>query len=187
MKGQTMKGTGGGTRTLLFDAHLELAILVHGEQAPSDEDWDAWLQLVQRQLARAERPRCIVVSDGDVVPTPKQRGALNKVLDEYGRPVPTAVMSLSRTARGIVTVMGWFNSAIRAFAMDELSSALEYLDVAPTRRADVLTRIMRMRIALSMEDGSERPQVDLGQIAEQMDGLMNQRLAALRAALKTRT
>jgi hypothetical protein len=124
-------------------------------------------------------PKCIVVTDG-VAPTPTQRAALNAVLAEHGRPVPTAVITHSVVARSVVAVMGWFNSAIRSFAPHELTLAMLYLDIEPARRPDLLERIVRMRIALSSQSGPLDAPIDLRQIADEMESLLVRPMPLLR-------
>jgi hypothetical protein len=167
--------------TLAYELAGNLCILVHGEQAPSNADWSGYLAFLRE--ATVASPRFLVVTD-DVAPTPTQRAGLNELVIARGKPVPTAVMTHSAVARAAVTVLGWFNSAIRAFAPNELSAALSYLDIEPARRAEVLERIVRMRIEMSRTSDLPNAAVDLGQIADDMESLLSKRLPALRELVK---
>jgi serine/threonine protein kinase len=171
-------------KTMAYEIDGELAILVHSEQPPSDAEWGRYVVAIESGLRHAASPRCLVITDGDVVPTPTQRAVLNKLVERHNRPVPVAVMTHSRTARSIVTIMSWFNSAIRAFNMEELTEALEYLGLDADQRSNVLLRIMRMRIEVSTQASSTRASADLGRIAAQMESLMGKRLPALRDSVK---
>jgi len=167
-------------QTLMFQFAGELAILVHGELPPTDDEWGAWLDSLEQRVEKMRKgsPRCLVIAD-NVAPSPKQRVALNKLVQKFGAPVPTAVITHSVAARGVVSILGWFNSAIRAFSPNELTEALQYLSIDLAQREDVLTRILRMRVALSQSLPSS-DSVDLEQIANDMDSLMLKRLPSLR-------
>jgi hypothetical protein len=132
-------------KTVAYESDGELAILVHGPKPPTDEDWNGYLAFARAGLLTARNPRCLVLS-GATVPSPKQRAELNKLVELHKAPVPTAVVTSSLAARGIVTVFGWFNSAIRAFRMDELAEALDYLGVERARFAEINVRIRRLRV-----------------------------------------
>ena len=170
-------------RTMIYEVIGDLCILVHGEAPPSNDEWNEYLAGGRERLPTMKSPRCIVVTDG-VAPTPTQRAALNAVLAEFGKPVPTAVITRSVVARSVVTVMGLFNSAIRSFAPTELSAAMLYLGIEPVRRPDLVERIVRMRIALSSESGPLDAPIDLRQIADEMESLMVRPLPLLRNVSK---
>ena len=169
-------------RTITYEMVGNLCLLVHGEEPPSNADWSDYLAFLGEKADSAS-PRCLVVTDG-VAPTPKQRAGLNDLVVAYGRPVPTAVITHSPVARAAVALLGWFNSAIRSFAPNELSAALSYLDIEPARRAEVLERVIRMRIEISRTSEPGNAPVDLRKIADDMESLMLKRLPALREMTK---
>jgi|HubBroStandDraft_2_1064218.scaffolds.fasta_scaffold222311_2 hypothetical protein len=168
---------------MIYEMIGDLCILVHGEVPPSNEEWNEYLAGGSERLSGLASPKCIVVTDG-VAPSPTQRVALNAVVAEYGRPVPTAVITRSVVARSAVTVLGWFNSAIRSFAPNELSAAMLYLGIEPARRSDLVERIVRMRIALSNESSPLDAPIDLRQIADEMESLLVRPLPLLRNVSK---
>jgi hypothetical protein len=171
-------------RTLLYEFVDGLVLLMHGELPPSNAEWDGYLEACRRALfPRAQTARVLVVTDG-VAPTPTQRAALNLLVTEAGSHVATAVISHSVAVRSVVALLGMFNRGIRSFAPGDLSLALQYLEVDPARRADVLQRIVRVRIELSGAAAASEATPDMSKIAEKMDLLMLQRLPALQETLK---
>jgi hypothetical protein len=171
------------TRTMRYQLVDDVCLLVHGEEPPTNADWGEYLGFLQTQVSLVPSPRFLLVTDG-VAPTPTQRARLNALVGKLGRPVPTAVITHSRLARGVVAILRLFNSAIRAFAPNELSSAMEYLEIDPARRTDLLDRIVQMRIEISRPSGSQITASDLHELANEMDSLMVKRLQTLRSALK---
>jgi hypothetical protein len=171
-------------RTIAYEVVGDLCVLVHSEEQPSSADWTDYLAFL-REKASPVSPRCLVVTDG-VAPTPTQRAGLNDLVIAFGKPVPTAVITHSPVARAAVALLGWFNSGIRSFSPNELSSALSFLDIEQARRAEVLERVIRMRIEMSGTSEQEQGNaaVDLRQIADDMESLMLKRLPALRELTK---
>lgn len=77
-----------------------------------------------------------------------------------------------------------WNRGIRSFSPGQLSQALQFLEVAPESRSEVLERVVRMRIQLSRNVSASEASVDLPKIADRMEALLLQRLPALRAGRK---
>jgi serine/threonine protein kinase len=103
-----------------------LMVSVLSAEAPTDEEWFAYLADCQRQAAR-EPIKVLVLSAGGA-PTPPQRQALLELIDEG--PVPAAVVADAPTVHSIITVLAWHNSGIRSFSSSAgLDEALKYLEV----------------------------------------------------------
>jgi hypothetical protein len=126
-----------------------LIVSVHSAEAPTDEDWSAYLQLCRRKMAR-ERLGALAVTAGGG-PNSKQRAALQELL--RGGPVPGAVVTDSAVVRGIVTALGWFNPGIRAFGFNVgagLYDALRHLGVEGPAAERVVVEVRAMQRALDV-------------------------------------
>lgn len=120
-----------------------LIVLVHGDTSVRDEDWEPYANFLHDHRAYADSgQRVLVVSPGGHGPNAKQRNLISAQLKQA---IPTAVLTNSRTARGIVTALSWFNSAIRAFAVDDFSAALAYLGIPAGQREQVQEMVARLR------------------------------------------
>jgi hypothetical protein len=134
---------------MVFREVSALIVSVHSAEAPTDEDWSAYLQLCRRKMAR-ERLGALAVTAGGG-PNSKQRAALQELL--RGGPVPGAVVTDSPVVRGIVTALGWFNPAIRGFAFNRgagIHDALTYLGVDGLVAERVLIEIRAMQRELGL-------------------------------------
>jgi hypothetical protein len=109
---------------------------------------------------------------------------MNKMVVEHGGDVATAVLSHSVAVRTVVALLSMWNRGIRSFSPGQLSQALQFLEVAPESRSEVLERVVRMRIQLSRNVSASEASVDLPKIADRMEALLLQRLPALRAGRK---
>jgi hypothetical protein len=136
--------TDGAGRTLRYELAGTLLVLVHGARSPSDVDWDDYVLALG-----ASRVTGLLVATDGAGPDGRQRVKLNDLVKQRGGSFPTAVVTGSVVARGIVTALGWFNPKLRAFAPAEIADALVYLGADPHRRDDLARRITRMRTALA--------------------------------------
>jgi hypothetical protein len=165
------------TDTLLYKIANELALLVHGDDAPSDHDWGAYVDALDRHHGRLSS--VLVLADGPG-PNAAQRARLNALVERAGRPVPTAVVTHSAVARGIVTVLHWFNPGIRAFAPEELAKALDYLAVEGSRRAPLKCEIAELRLILALGAGDAARVMPLLDTEAKLEKVLTERLRALR-------
>jgi hypothetical protein len=120
-----------------------LVVSVHSAQAPTEEEWSAYLALCRTVQGRGFQGVLVVTAGGG--PNTKQRKTTREVFGEG--PVPTAVVSDAHVIRGIVTAFSWFNKGIRAFAFNQgagLSDALKYLDVEGALADRVLLQLTEM-------------------------------------------
>jgi hypothetical protein len=137
--------TEGAGKTLRYELVGTLLVLVHGPRSPSDIDWDDYT----RALGASPVTGVLVATDG-AGPDGRQRAILNDLVKQRGGSFPTAVVTGSLVARGIVTALGWFNPKLRAFAPAALAHALAHVGTDPRRQDDVVRCIARMRIALAV-------------------------------------
>ncbi len=136
-----------GNATLLYDVTPELVVLVHGDDHPSGADWEGYLAALGK-LGAIPRSGVLVVTDG-AGPSPTQREAMNT---RYAVQVRVAVVTASPVARGMVTVLSWFNKLIRAFPPPAIRDALAYLQVDASRHDEVVSMVGAMRLRLAGED-----------------------------------
>ncbi len=123
----------------------QVIVLVHTKDSPTDEEWKAYCDDARKW--RTQIRGILVLSEGGG-PNSVQRGELEVALD---RPeAKTAVVTLSRVARGIVTAMSWFTPKIKAFSTLQIPAALEYLDVPPRSHDSIGTAIKALRVELQL-------------------------------------
>jgi hypothetical protein len=134
-------------KTMAVKVVDRLFIVVYGAAAPSDEEWGAYLRLVERH--GVEQTLQLVFTDGGE-PTTAQRRRLSELL--AGCTVPVAVLSGSPRVRVTVTALSWFNRRIKAFPPSGLRDALAYLEV-PASREGLIEREVSI---LKREIGAER-------------------------------
>ncbi len=123
-------------RTLAYQFwERRLVILVHSKDAPSDAEWKVYTDDMRKWCQQIRG--ILVLSEGGG-PNGVQRGELEAALGNDTFKAKTAVVTLSRIARGIVTAISWFSPTIKAFSTLQIPSALEYLEI-PTKSHDGVT------------------------------------------------
>lgn len=122
-----------------------MLVLVHTKDSPTDEEWKTYCDDARKW--REQIRGILVLSEGGG-PNSVQRGELEVALD---RPeAKTAVVTLSRVARGIVTAMSWFTPKIKAFSTLQVPAALEYLEVPPRGHPSINATIKALRQELDL-------------------------------------
>jgi len=136
--------------TVVGDVFLE----VHDRHAPSDEEWQASLELVSR---RTSEIRCgLIVSDGGA-PNAPQRQEAARLTDGLGRSyLRRAVVTGSIAARGAVTALRWMGQEIQAFAPEQLAQAMDFLEVPVETRGRIMSEIGRLRLRLAVSNSNPR-------------------------------
>jgi hypothetical protein len=119
-------------------------IYVLGLGPPTDEAWNACLDVVER--SRVDWTMHLVWSDGGV-PTITQRARLKAII--AGRPVPTAVVSASARVRGTVTALSWFGAPAKAFRPADLRDAIAFLKIPASRTELIMRELARLRAELA--------------------------------------
>src|SRR5262245_9124536 len=106
-------------------AHM---IVVHTAEAPSDDEWNAYIQDLERTIS--EVTGTIVITSGGG-PNSSQRRAVNALMAREGRKqYRGAVVTESLLVRGIVKALSLFNPGIRVFRPDALDPALAHVGLA---------------------------------------------------------
>ena len=142
-------------RTLAYSRYRgRLVLLAHARVNPSAAEWSAYCRDLRRW--RAELDGILVRSDGGG-PNALQRGEMTDAIEAERTTVRTAVVTVSRVARGIVTALSWINAQIKAFSPLQQDAALSYLGVTDDERAEVLAELERLRALLGAEAAPENP------------------------------
>lgn len=162
---------------MLWGEKNDVAIAVHTEQAPSDGEWDGWIELCAKESPH--RLGFLVFSDGGG-PSSVQRSKLSRI-PELKR-IPSAVVTSSAVGRGIVTAVSWLGTKVRAFAPVNVRDALDYLRVPEDLRHGVLREVASLRMGLvgSTLDSFEKGSPDLSDVGHVVDFVLNERLARIR-------
>jgi len=129
-----------------------LLLVVFGVHDPTDDEWIAFLQGVERH--GFNRTVVLIVTYGGS-PTRVQRRYLDELL--AGRSIPVAVMSDRTAIQGVVTVLSWFNRKIRAFSSTGLLDAMAYLKISSGRAELLQAEIDKLRLAVLDAKGKETP------------------------------
>lgn len=137
--------------TMGFHVERELAILVHGERPPTQDEWAQYI----RALEEARPRRLLVVSQGGG-PNAAQRAEVVRVLKamckEDGIEFATAVLSSSALARGITTAIRWLSGAeLKSFHYHDIKGAMSYLGLPSTRLADVTGHVRTLQELVQSE------------------------------------
>lgn len=130
-------------RTMAYKLYKQrILILVHTKDSPADAEWAAYL--ADARTWRDKIEGFLVVTEGGG-PNTLQRGEMNDVLEAEKRGGKTAVVTLSRIARGIVTALSWFNPGIKAFSTINVPAALDYLNVPKPDQDGLMMELKRLK------------------------------------------
>jgi hypothetical protein len=135
--------------TLAFGRIGNCLMLVHPEIPPSDQDWDKYLEFLDQQ--RSDKVRLVVSTRGGG-PSAAQRGRLRDVVNRYPTKIlPTAILTASVVARGVMTAISWFIPGLEAFAPNQLGAALNYLGIPVALEGEVSRAIQGLHKKTSDE------------------------------------
>lgn len=134
--------------TLKYDKSGQTLVIVHTSEAPSDEDWNGWLE----RMGELDYENILIVSRGGG-PTASQRRKTNKFW--VGKTVPKfALVTTSRFVIGIVKAFNWFlDDQLKPFHPNDFEQALDYIDVPEHERdglrlmVDLLQKQLEQRAA----------------------------------------
>jgi hypothetical protein len=120
----------------------ELYIYVSAsDKAPSNEDWEIYLQFLKQHLRTEVVTRCIVYERCDGI-SAVQRKRLRDVTGPF-KPI-VAVLTTSSMAKGIVTALSWFNKRFKAFSPEDKVGALQHIGLQPSMADSVWRLIQRL-------------------------------------------
>jgi hypothetical protein len=132
--------------TLKFGLSGSTLVIVHGSGAPTDSEWDAWME----RMAHADYDNILISSLGGG-PTAAQRRRTNKFW--RGKRVPRfSLLTTSRFVVGIVAAFNWFlNDQLRPFSPGHASQALDYIRVPEEEREALLAFVRALHRELDVE------------------------------------
>jgi len=165
--------------------HLRLAPIEHlaviSQSGPTDDEWARYLRDVKELPVEGLRGAWgLILSEGGG-PNGPQRKALAEV-KTISR-IPTAVVTGSMLARGLVMATSWLGKEIRAFAPQHLTRAFDYLAVAPTERPRVVEELAVLRaelLGLSLSEVKEALDV-----ADHQQYVVEESLATIRERMSS--
>lgn len=106
-----------------------IVVLVHSEQEPSDEDFEAYLADVVKNIDQIKGG---LVYSEKVGPSAHQRARSNAVLGPMGKDFEAAIMTGSRLVRGIVTALNWaVDGKVKAFSTQDFDGAVGVFQLDP--------------------------------------------------------
>lgn len=121
-------------KTLAYAVVGRVLLSALAVKAPSDEEWESYLQSWLRMPGGAGR--AVMVFTDRAGPTSAQRVRLGELLD--GSEQVTAVITGSAVGRLMVAAVAWANPGIRAFAPDRIAEAFEFLGIPAPERPAIL-------------------------------------------------
>ncbi|WP_437328879.1 hypothetical protein [Sorangium sp. So ce381] len=128
-------------KNLTWKTQDRLSVVVHNECAPTDLEWNIYLNHV-RENVNIPNLRVLVWTDGGS-PDGRQRKAMEVVARQgYPNPPPLAVVTQSIVVRAVMKLASIFNPHIRCYSPDQISLAYMYLGLTPAER-DLASQLMR--------------------------------------------
>lgn len=127
-----------------------LHIIVVGERDPAPADWNAYVGAMlaeERRGMLAGQTRTLVFSDGGG-PNAAQRKIARDLREVRG--IPLAIVTISRLSRAVVTVKRLFSPHCRAFAPDDMGSALEFLRIPGIKLQQILRLGREVQLGLGI-------------------------------------
>jgi len=137
-------------RTLTYGIVGSCFVFACTKEPHDEKEWQQYVEFVRTRLEAGVKPRALVVTDG-AGPTSAQREQLSKVLEPHAKVSRAAVLTESRLGRGIVTALSWFVPGFRAFAPRDMDRALDYLEVPPISRKEVIGLVEDLQRELGVE------------------------------------
>lgn len=127
-----------------FDIVDHVMLVVHADMPPSDADW---ARMVVVRNANRDRIRSnLVVAPPRASINASQRSDVAQFMKANGTSI--AVVTDSALIRGVARAVGFLGVQVRAFAPNELTSALNFLVVSPSRHPEFGRRIEIMKAQL---------------------------------------
>jgi len=127
-----------------FDIVDHVMLVVHADMPPSDADW---ARMVVVRNANRDRIRSnLVVAPPRASINASQRSDVAQFMKANGTSI--AVVTDSALIRGVARAVGFLGVQVRAFAPNELTSALDFLVVSPSRHPEFGRRTEIMKAQL---------------------------------------
>lgn len=139
------------SKTMAFTRIRHCIIAVHGQQSPSDDEWDSYVEFAKKHVIQ-DVQRTLVVTEGGA-PSTMQRKALVEAIGTESKSDRVAVVTSSRIAHLAVTALRWFwNPIFRTFQPDRLGDALEYLGITEPMATEMRNAVALLRAEIAPEE-----------------------------------
>lgn len=138
-------------RVLLQALVGDVRVVLQGPGRPTNDEVD---QHVAEAVAMASSVRAVLVFADGLDAAGPDAGQRKKMARAGLLRVPTAVVTESVLARGVMTAVGWLGAPIRGFAPDHLFQAFEHLKISSPVRARIPLRLEELKAELY---GTPRP------------------------------
>ena len=135
--------------SLRFDIVDHIMLIVHADAPPDDGDWAR--MVVVRNGNRDKIRSNLVIAPPRATINAAQRADVAKFMKETG--ISIAVVTDSALIRGVARAVGFLGVQVRAFALAEMPSALNYLVVPQARHDAMIRRIDALKAQLAHARG----------------------------------
>ena len=127
-------------KTMAFEKIGDIYVLVHGTSAPSDEEWDAYLDSIRQ--VDISRMRSLAFTEGGA-PSSAQRVRLQEIMGS--RTSLAAVVSQNAWVRAVGKALSWANPSLKVFSLDELGAACRHLKLSEGESGAMERKLARLR------------------------------------------
>ena len=136
------------SEVLFEETSPSVIVVAHSERTPSDEEFDALFELVDRVVDQYGYAKLLVRAEGSGGPGAHQRKRLART--EWSGRLQIALCTESPTIRGIGTALKWLGlSRIRTFGPHELNLAVRFLGLEEVIAEHTLRRLHQMHQKIS--------------------------------------
>lgn len=123
-----------------------LMIAVYGTAQPNEAEWKLYID----HMRALDEPIKVLICSAGGGPTALQRSTIEELIAD--RQSTAAVVTASRSARGIVTALSWFKQGIRAFPPNKMVEAMVYLGLEQDEIDHVQARVAALARRLEVQD-----------------------------------
>jgi hypothetical protein len=126
-----------------------ILIVVQRPGIPTDGDWIEYML----DASGTTFTGVLVIGEGSKL-SPTQRVDVEQLVKQSG--ANSAVVTSSALTRGVVTALRWFGVPMKAFALWDLSGALDFLAVPAAERDELLATVEQVKALTSQPRASAR-------------------------------
>jgi hypothetical protein len=123
-----------------------LMLTVHVASAPTQREWDQWLDMCRKRAGLEAR---VIVENYGGGPNVVQRRALAEIV--RGEDAMCAVLTDSGIERAALTALAWLGMSLRGYGVGQHRQAAEYLKLTPQELALALEVLPRLRQECGMQ------------------------------------
>jgi hypothetical protein len=141
-------------KTMAFGAVGEIFVLVQGSMAPSDEEWNTYLDAIVAHFQGRTRTRTLIVTDGSA-PSPAQwqRMMNHPCSSLFPLPSKICLVTGSTFVRGVVHGMDTpalnpISGQYQVFTRDKILDALRARDASPVEEREAIALVGQLQRTL---------------------------------------